>query len=180
MVTPAVGLAVTTTAVALATWSWQASVFRTHPTEVTEEAWGEVKDAYPLPQDAVPRAPFSAEMADAVVRANPFSPQRRFVPPPPSQGGAGGAPEPIASPRFIYKGQISVGGRQRAIVENTTAQKTHFLEVGQEVAGFKVLDITQNRVVLSDLQTHKDVVVPLVSTAGAEADKSAREAASEP
>lgn len=173
---PAVGLAVATAVVALATWRWQASIVRAQPTQAIEDAWEQVKEAYPLPQDAAPRASFSAEMADALVRANPFSPQRRFVPPPPTQRIGGQLTEPLQPAAFIYKGQISVGKRQRAILENTATQKTHFLEVGQEVAGFKLLDIAQTQVVVSNLHTHEDVVVPLVSSAGAEADKSASEA----
>ena len=174
--TPVVGLAVTTVVVALATWRWQASIFRAQPTRAIEDAWEQVKEAYPLPQDVAGRVPISAQTAEAVVRANPFSPQRRFVPPPPTQRTGGPLTEPLQPAAFIYKGQISVGKRQRAILENTATQKTHFLEVGQEVAGFKVLDIAQTQVVVSNLHTHEDVVVPLVSSAGAEADKRASEA----
>lgn len=173
--TPVVGLAVTTVVVALATWRWQASIFRAQPTTVIEDAWERVKDAYPLPQDVAKRVPISGETAEAVVRANPFSPQRRFVPPAPRADTGSGIAVTPEQARFVYKGQISVGTHQRAILENTTTQKTHFLEVGQEVAGFKVLDITQNQVILSDLQTHEDIVVPLVSS-----DKRAREAPAAP
>ena len=123
------------------------------------------------------------ETVEAVVQANPFSPQRRFVPPPTTGGSAGAASPPIDKAQFLYKGQISVGKRQRAIMENTTTRKTHFLEVGQEVAGFKVLDIAQNQVVLSDLQLHEDVVVPLVTSAGPGGEKRApgkEQAAPEP
>ena len=170
---PAVGLAVTTAVVAFASWRWQASIVRAQPTKTIEEAWEQVKEAYPLPQGAAPRASFSDEMADALVSANPFSPKRRFVLPPATEGTGGKLIEPLQPAAFIYKGQISVGSRQRAILENTATQKTHFLEVGQEVAGFKVLDIAQTQVVLSNLHTHEEVVVPRVSTAGAEAERSA-------
>ena len=111
----------------------------------------------------------SQEMADAVVRADPFSPQRRLVPPPATGGtgdregsGDGGQPP---QPAFTYKGRVHLGQRQRAIVEETTTRKTYFLEVGQEVAGFKVLDIAENQVVLSNLHTHEEVVVSLTTTA---------------
>jgi hypothetical protein len=73
-----------------------------------------------------------------------------------------------ASPKFVYKGRINVGSRQRAILEDAAARKTYFLEVGQAVAGFKVLDIAENRVVLSDPQTNQEVVVSLSPPSGQE------------
>ena len=173
------GFAAAAIVAALATWTWHASIFRAFPAPVAEEAWGQVKEAYPLPQEAVPRARFSPEMAETITAANPFSPLRRFAPPAPStaSGGAAAVPEPV---EFLYKGQIRMGARTRAIMENVATQKTHFLEVGQEVAGFKVLDITQTQVLLSNLETHEDVVVPLVSSASAEEDSGARKAPGAP
>ena len=164
--TTAVGLAVAVVVMTATTWGWQARIFRARPMQVTGEPWEQVKDEYPLPHEIPPRVLFAPETAEAVVQANPFSPQRRFVPPPPTGGSDGAASPTPDEAQFLYKGQISVGKRQRAIMENTTTRKTHFLEVGQEVAGFKVLDITQNQVVLSNLHTHEDVVVPLVTSAG--------------
>ena len=152
-------------------WWWHATVFRIQPIEVKGESWDRAKEAYPLP-GALPQRPptVSSDLVEAMVHANPFSPERRLNPPPVSDaavsagGASGGIQEPPA-PKFAYKGGVNLGKRQRAIVEDTVNHKTYFLEVGQEVAGFKVLDIAENRVVLSDPQTHEEVVVSLTPTA---------------
>ena len=163
-----VGLAVALVIVAVATWSWHADVVRSRPAEVPKEPWDRVTTAYPISDDslAAKAAAFSSEMLDAMVQANPFSPKRRLGALP-SGGGTDGAgpsgPAQAAIPHFTYKGRVQLGNRQRAIMEETVTGKTYFLEVGQEVAGFKVLDIAENRVVLSDPQTNKEVVVSLVS-----------------
>ena len=73
------------------------------------------------------------------------------------------APVVSGPPQFIYKGRINLGKKQRAVIEETTAKKTYFLEVGQAVAGFKVLDIQEKQVILSDPQTSKEVAVSLAS-----------------
>ena len=147
---------------------WQTRVFRRSSTESPSRQRDEG------PNQSVSNGPdqtqtlFSKEMADAMVRANPFSSQRRAIPQPP-EGATGGregqAGSPAAQPRFSYKGRIQLGARQRAILEDTTGHKTYFLEVGQEVTGFKVLDIAENQVVLSNEQTQEELVVPLTSTA---------------
>ena len=159
----ALSLAVVTVGV----WRWRSSVFRSPRLQEASESWDQLKEAYPLPSgpQALPTLP--NEVVDAVLHANPFSPQRRAVPTDvgnPQQGGGGGsAPVAIGPPQFIYKGRIHLGKRQRAVIEETTSKKTYFLEVGQAVAGFKVLDIQENQVVLSDPQTSKEVVVSLAS-----------------
>ena len=152
-------------ALVMGVWGWRASVFRAERLPVNSESWDRVKTEYPLPDESAALSVLSAETAEAVVRANPFSPLRRFVPPPPDQGtdGKGGVPAVIPA-QFAYKGRVNLGNRQRAILENLATHKTYFLEVGQEVAGFKVLDIAENRVVLSDPQTNKEVVVSLTSS----------------
>ena len=144
-------------------WRWQADVFRAPRDEVKRESWEGVKDTYPMPKESADSPQLSSDLAESVVRANPFSPKRRLVPA--AAGGPSGsetASKP-AAPRFLYKGRINLGQRQRAIVEETTAHKTYFLEVGQEVAGCKVLDIAENRVVLSDSQTKQEIVVSLAA-----------------
>ena len=164
----AIGLAMSVAVAAALTGWWQVRVFRTHGAEVKTEPWDRVKADYPPVQEAADAARLSQELVDTVLRANPFSPQRRVVPVAPSgktADAAGGLVEP-GKPTFAYKGRINLGKRQRAIVEELSAHKTYFLEVGQEVAGFKVLDIAENRVVLSDLQTKEEVVVSLATTAG--------------
>ena len=159
--------------IAAGAWQWQRSVFRVARTQehLTMEAWEQVKTQYPLPAEPSPAPVISAELFDAVVGANPFSPQRRAPagaaggPGGGGLGGGGGTVEPPA-PKFVYKGRINVGSSRRAIVEDTTAHKTYFLEVGQEVAGFKVLDIAEKQVVLSDSQSQQELVLSLASKSG--------------
>ena len=165
---PSLVLAVSLAAVAVAIWRWHESIVRAHRAAVTGESWDHVKSDYPLLPPTPPSPPsLSSELMDAIVQANPFSPQRRLAALP-HEGASPGSSESVgapATPQFLYKGRIMLGKRQRAIVEETTARKTYFLEVGQAVAGFKVLDIGENRVVLSDPQTNKEVVVSLTSAA---------------
>ena len=166
----AITLAACLAVLTVGTWWWQNAVFRTKPIEVKGESWGHVKEAYPIP-GAAPESPIlSPGMVEAVVHANPFSPERRLNPPSSTggaeAGGASGESGEAPRPKFLYKGQVKLGKRPRAIVEEAATHKTYFLEVGQEVSGFKVLDIAENRVVLSDPQTHEEVVVSLTSSAG--------------
>ena len=159
----ALSLAVVTVGV----WRWRSSVFQSPRQEAPLESWNQLKDAYPLPSASQVLPTLPNEVVDAVLRANPFSPQRRAVATDvgnPQQGsGTGMAPVVSGPPQFIYKGRINLGKKQRAVIEETTAKKTYFLEVGQAVAGFKVLDIQEKQVILSDPQTSKEVVVSLAS-----------------
>jgi hypothetical protein len=97
------------------------------------------------------------------VKANPFSPQRRTAPPQTTSGAAGTSGAAAAKPatQLVYKGRVSLGATQRAIVEDVTTKKTYFLQVGQEVAGYKVLDMAENEVVLSDVKTHETLQLRL-------------------
>ncbi len=152
---------------AAASW-WRLSLLHAPSAAVPRDRWERVQQEYPLPPDEMPTVTGAAEVAESLVAANPFSPERRRVPPQqPGEAGAGEASTPSTPPppKFAYKGRVRLGARQRAVVEETVAHKTYFLEVGQEVAGFKVLDIDEKRVLLSDLQTHEEVVVSLTSTA---------------
>ncbi|MDP3723257.1 MAG: hypothetical protein Q8R91_07165 [Candidatus Omnitrophota bacterium] len=154
---------------AAATWWWRSQVFRAHQTALPSEAWERVKEQYPMDGELAPPAQLSEEAIEAVVRAAPFSPTRQFVPSPVSSGqeAAQDAGPPVPPPpRFTYKGRINLGTRQRAIVEEATTRKTYFLEVGQEVAGFKVLDIDERRVVLSQLATGEELVISLEGNKG--------------
>ena len=146
---------------AIGTWWWRSTVFHTHVTAVKEEPWQHVKEQYPEPADAAQLPALSPETIDAVVHANPFDATRRSVPA--TEGGGANAgpaePAPPSKPQFVYKGLVTLGTKRRGIVEDTTIHKTYFLEVGQEVTGFKVLDIAENRVLLSNLKTNEEVVV---------------------
>lgn len=161
-------LAGVTAALAAAVGWWRLSLLHAPPAAVPREPWERVQQEYPLPPEEMPRLSGGADVAESLVAANPFSPERRRAPPQPGEQGAGerlAAATPPPPPRFVYKGRVQLGARQRAVVEETTARKTYFLEVGQEVAGFKVLDIDEKRVLLSNLQTHEEVAVSLTSTA---------------
>lgn len=152
---------------ACALW-WRTEVFRAKRVELHGDAWDQLKQEYPIPQEAGSRPPLSADVLDGVVRANPFSPERRLKPPASggaAEGGSQTQPGEPAAPKFAYKGQINLGKHQRAILEDITSHKTFFLEVGQEVAGFKVLDIGENQVLLSDLKTNEQLTVSLTSAA---------------
>ena len=162
------GLALLMAMAAAAGWWWQSTVFRAPRLEVSAEAWDHVKQAYPIPETSDSLPATSTETLETIGQANPFSPQRRQTP---AGGGSetpGGETAPVepVKPVLSYKGRINLGQRQRAIMEDQATKKTHFLEVGQAVAGFKVLDITETQVVLSDPQTGEAVVVPLTSPAG--------------
>ncbi|MDP3703690.1 MAG: hypothetical protein Q8R78_04825, partial [Candidatus Omnitrophota bacterium] len=122
---------------AAAAWWWRFSVFHAEHSQPAASPWKHVQEQYPLPTELAGEAQPSPELFDAILIANPFSPDRRSVP----VSGAPSSERSLASaaapaPQFVYKGLVKLGNRQRAIVEETTARKTHFLEVGQEVAGF--------------------------------------------
>ncbi len=146
-------------------WWWHRTVAATQSLGLPEELWEQVKEAHPMREPSADIIPLSPQMVDAVIKANPFSPKRREVPPQ-TADRATDTPESASqppSPKFTYKGRILVGSRQRAIVEDVVNHKTHFLEVGQEVTGFKVLDMAENRVVLLDPQSREEMVLTLTA-----------------
>lgn len=161
----AILLSVGLLAAVFATWQWRARVFEGERVAPDRESWDGVKDDFPLPSDSVPEiAGLAAGAAEAASEANPFSPLRRGAPAGTGPGGTEGGGTGTgaqAQPEFIYKGRILLGSRTRAVVEDTTSHKTHFLEVGQEVAGLKVLDIAETQVILSDPRNGTEVVLSL-------------------
>ena len=161
------GLVVGLGAIAVATWVWEERVFRARPPAAAGDSWESVQERYPMPEKTLSAPELSEGVLEALVLANPFSSQRRTRPPTPGEEGGETPAGPVAvpAPKFIYKGRIQLGSRVRAVVQNVVTRKTHFLEVGQEVAGFKLLDIGEERVVLSDTQTDEEVVVTLTSKA---------------
>jgi len=144
-------------------WSWQQAILRSHKKPSVTEPWQQVRERFPMPGSFPQAAQVPPALLEAVVRANPFSSQRRQVPyvPTVSSEGPTAAPAQPARPQFVYKGHILMGAKPRAIVEDLTTKKTHFLQVGQTVARFTVLEVSETRVVLSDPQTHEEVVVSL-------------------
>jgi len=163
---PSVTLTLVVGMLAAGAWWWRFTLWHSQRPEVKGESWAHVEEQFPMPQKPGDVPTLSSETSESVVRANPFSSKRRFIPAQSegnkTGGGEGEVVEP-PKPKFAYKGLIKLGARSRAIVEDAALHKTYFLEVGQEVAGFKVLDIAENRVVLSDLQTHEEVVVTVTS-----------------
>jgi hypothetical protein len=155
------------TVAAAAAWGWQSAVLHSKPPATAVMAWTHVQEHYPMPAEPGDAQKLSPEVFEAIMAANPFSSVRRLKRPTDAAASEGGAPALTAAPapQFVYKGLIKFGNRQRAILEDVTTHKTHFLEVGQEVAGFKVLDIAENRVVLSDPQTKEELVVSIASKA---------------
>ena len=164
----ALAAAVTLVIVAALVGAWRFSI-RPGAKAIPVEAGQRIKEEYPLPAKQASDIALPTETFTAVLEANPFSPQRRQVPEQAGQAAGGdsgaGTAQPPA-PKFVYKGRMQLGSRQRAILEDSAIQKTYFLEVGQAVASFKVLDIDEKRVLLSETQTHEEVAVPLASTAG--------------
>ena len=145
-----IALAILLACVAAGTWEWQHQVRASRKAPALTEPWKHVREQFPLPaaDDEMMVAP--ELKLEAMVKANPFSAKRREEPPKPAAGGAqGGKAEVKAPPKFVYKGRVTMGANQRAVVEDLTTKKTHFLQVGQEVAGFRVLDIGETQVVLS-------------------------------
>ena len=154
--------------IAIGAWQWQLSVARSARAELKTEPWEQVKAQHPMPAEPAQTPALSPDVVEAVLAANPFSPQRKAVAAAaegPGQAAPGQPVEPPA-PQLLYKGRINVGSSKRAIIEDTTAKKTYFLELGQAVAGFKVLDIGETQVVLSDPKSHENVIVPLASKGG--------------
>lgn len=161
-----VTLAAIVAVLAVGAWWWRAAIIQRQPTKLERESWEHVQERYPSLEHEAVVPSLSPEVFDAVVQANPFSPKRRAVAPPAPSGQEGlevAATKP-GKPQFVYKGRIALGSRQRAILEDLSAKKTHFLEVGQEVAGFKVLDIEETRVILSDSRTNEEVVLSIAAS----------------
>lgn len=143
---------------------WEKSV-RRHPLapDIKPDVWKHIEEHFPIPPSKAIPLMVSGKMLEGIVATNPFSPLRGKETASSGVVADTQAPIPVEA-QWIYKGRIALGKRQRAILENTTTGKTHFLEVGQAVAGFKLLDMSEGQVILSDEQTDKHVVLSLTST----------------
>ena len=148
-------------ALAAVAWWWQQAIKRQPvPTRLTEP-WEHVRNAFPMPAELKPPQETGEETLQAIVRANPFSPQR-YQAPPASEGASGNqAPAETVPPQYVYKGRVLMGAKQRAVVEDVTSKKTFFREVGQPLGEFKVLDISETQVVLSKPDTQEKLVLSL-------------------
>ena len=152
----------------LAAWWGKQRVMENTARILPRESWEHVQEKFPIPPAPAELSKLTSETLQAVVQTNPFSPLRKTVIPQPviqqPQGVQLQSVAPPAKARWIYKGRIEFSKKQRAVMENAATGKTHFLEVGQEVAGFKLLDIAENQVLLSDVEKNEEVVVPLQTT----------------
>lgn len=152
-------------AVLVGSWGWRHAVIKAVPPAVPKESWEHVREQFPMPPDPSEPGRLTKETVDAVLQADPFLPDRGKQPvvSGAQPGNTESGPATVETPTFAYKGRIALGQRQRAILEQLQTHKTHFLEVGQEVAGFKLLDIQDDRVILSDPQTHEEISILLSS-----------------
>lgn len=68
----------------------------------------------------------------------------------PSAGASAQEPaeQPVES-QLLFRGRVILGQRQVAVIEVESSHETLFVGLGQDVEGFKVIDIAEERVVLS-------------------------------
>jgi len=153
--------AVSMFAVAVGSWWWRGNLSDAATVELPVQSWKEAESRYPFPEEVSLADGLTQEVLSELVESNPFSPLRRHVPEPAGTVRAAPVPSGGADQQVLlqFKGLIQLGERQRAIVEDVGAKKAHFLEVGQEVAGYKLLDITESRVLLSDVSTGEEVTL---------------------
>ncbi len=144
-------------------WVWQGHVTRRAVAPIESESWQHVRERFPMPSETVALAPASEELPNAIVQANPFSPDRR---PPPSASSSSTTASPVTAPeppQFVYKGRIMMNDTPRAIVEDVAKKKTYFVQAGQEMNGYRVEDIQAHAVMLTELATHASRVIPLAA-----------------
>ena len=154
-------LAVVLSGAAGGVWLWdRALVARTAPV-VTDASPREIRERLPIPSAFQLPDEEGSVLLRAAAETNPFSSKRGEPPPASPAAGGGGSTVQAAPPApiFVFKGIVAMGAIRRAIVEDAASKKTYFLQVGQEVAGFKVLDIDESQVLLSDLNTQKQMAV---------------------
>lgn len=138
---------------AIAAWQWRATMVATAAPPAPPESWEHVRQAFPMPSATVAAGVIPADALTEVVEANPFSPLRRQAPSG-TQASTGPAKPPTPPPpQWVYKGRAQMGAREVAVLADATSGKTHFVQVGQEIGGCKVVEIVENRVVIQDLTT---------------------------
>ena len=126
---------------------------------VAQTSGSDLQSRFPLPAPFHPPEEQTSVLLRIAAQARPFSSHRGEPPPSASLPDGSTAPAAAAPPVFVYKGVVVMGTLRRAIVEDAASKKTYFLQVGQEVAGFKVLDIDESRVLLSQPNTQEQMVV---------------------
>lgn len=169
----AIVLAVVCAGTSLTAWQWQRAMQQRQPSALVSEHWEHVHELFPAPDPFRLPSDTAPEVLQGVVRANPFSRGRRHVPPPPS-GAAEGAPEKPLPPQFAFKGRVVMGTKQRAVLEDRRAKKTHLVQAGQEIEGFTVVEIAEDHVVLSNHKTAEQLNIPLASKVAVESESSSK------
>lgn len=142
-------------------WAWDHALMRRAAAGAAEASASDVRERFPMPAPFHPPEEEASVLLRAAASARPFSSQRGQPPPPPASlpGGLTAYIPAPTTPVFIYKGVVVMGAIHRAILEEAASKKTYFLQVGQEVAGFKVLDIDESRVILSHPNTQEEIAV---------------------
>ncbi len=84
----------------------------------------------------------------------------------PREGTAGAASSAVAlleetAPKFIYKGKMVLGERLVVLIEQTRLDEVVMVSQGDNIAGYKVLDITDTEVILSK-EGEEDIVLNTV------------------
>ncbi len=158
--------AVVFVALSLVAWNWQQTMRARQPPSVVAERWEHVQELFPTPEPLKPPSETDPETLQKALQANPFSRQRRHVPKPAEEAGA--TPQQPLPPQFVFKGRVVMGTKQRGILEDRQQKKTFFVQAGQEVVGFQVVEITEDQVVLLKLDTKEEVRLPLASKATTE------------
>ena len=105
-------------------------------------------------QRAFPVEPLALESLQRTADMTAYAPlieQDPFVRVKTATAGVSAPEEPPApaAAELVFRGRVVLKGRQVAVVENATSHETLFVGVGQEIDGWKVIDIDEERVVLS-------------------------------
>ena len=125
-------------------------------------------------QRAFPVAPLDVEALAATEEFAAYTPlveQDPFVRIKTVASDSQPAQRPETAPSALsFRGRVVLGGRQVAIIEVVASKETLFVGVGQEVEGFKVIDIDEERVVLSKSSDQQQVTLRLPDDAARKGD----------
>ena len=146
-----------------AAWSWRQAIRHHQSPAVETERWEHVRKLFPEPQPLEMPSETGAETLQSVVHANPFSRLRRHLTKEASETAGSSTPTEPVPPQFVFKGRMVMGTKERGILEDRQQKKTYFVQTGQEVAGFSVVAIAEDQIVLSNRKTNEELRIPLTS-----------------
>ncbi|MFH1244878.1 MAG: hypothetical protein V1662_00145 [Candidatus Omnitrophota bacterium] len=95
-----------------------------------------------------------------------FKFQLKVSPSYPQEGKKETLPVPLLedkTPQFIYKGRIAAAGRLAVLIEQARDGEVFMAAQGEEIEGYKILDITDSEVILSNQKGEK-LVLPTVES----------------